>query len=433
MVSSGVPAPDGDLSSMPDSASLPRLLYLCQEFPFPVNHGGRVDTYRRLRALADRGVPMCLVGWAEWADQGRSGPHTTDLDAISTDWHALPYARSFGQRLRQLSRVLDRPSLVLTRELQAASYQALRSAARAFRPDLVFVDAVFAADLGRRLAGDLGVPWVLRSHNREYDYFRRQLAVESTWRGWLRTRARLNGLREFERGAFAAAARVFDISADDLEAWRAEGLRNGVWLPPLRSPGREVASGTGRHEPVWDLGFVGNLYMANNVAGVTWLVDAVMPAVRAARPGTSLVIAGSRPTPALRSALEGRAGITLLPDVDDPDAVLAGCRVLLNPTATGSGVAMKAIDMLMSGQPIVTTPQGVQGLPGDVRACFRVADGAASFAESILAALAAPQVDHEARAAARRHFGPEAIDRLIAELAAVVEEAAEGTVRRAAA
>jgi hypothetical protein len=432
MVSAGAPPPDCDTFPMPDPASLPRLLYLCQEFPFPVNHGGRVDTYRRLRALADRGVPMCLVGWAEWAGQGRPGPYATELDALSTDWHVLPYARSAGQRLRQLRRVFDRPALVLTRELDAQRYGTLAAAARAFRPDVVFVDAVFAADLGRRLAIELGVPWVLRSHNREYDYFRRQLAVESTWRGWLRTRARLSGLRGFEQGAFAGAARVFDISADDLAAWRTEGLRNGVWLPPLRSPGRD-APAPAPAEPAWDLGFVGNLYMANNVAGVTWLVDAVLPAVRAVRPATTLVIAGSRPTPALRAALEGRPGVTLLPDVDDPDAVLAACRVLLNPTATGSGVAMKAIDMLMSERPIVTTSQGVQGLPDDVRRCFLVADGAEPFAARVLEALGAPHVDREARAAARRHFGPEAIDRLLAELVTVVDEAGGATVRRKAA
>lgn len=417
---------------MPDPAPLPRLLYLCQEYPFPVNHGGRVDTWRRLRALADRGVPMCLAGWAEWAAEGRHNAHAAELDALSTDWHVLPYARSAGRRLRQLRHALDRPALVLTRELDAARYGALRSAARAFAPQAVFVDAVFAADLGRRLAGDLGIPWVLRSHNREYDYFRRQLAVESTWRGWLRTRARLSGLRDFERQAFAGAARVFDISADDLETWRAEGLRNGVWLPPLRSPGRDVPA-VAAVEPAWDLGFVGNLYMANNVAGVTWLVDEVLPAVRAARPGTTLVIAGSRPGSELRAALDGRPGVTLLPDVDDPDAILAACRVLLNPTATGSGVAMKAVDMLMSTRPIVTTTQGVQGLPDDVRRCFRVADGTDAFSAQILEALAAPQVDLEARAAARRHFGPQAIDRLLAELSAVIDEAARPPVRRTAA
>src|SRR5690606_34806811 len=126
-------------------------------------------------------------------------------------------------------------------------------------------------------------------------------------------------------------------------------------------------------------------------------------------PQATVVIAGSKPIPAVVDAVSRAGGATLLADVPDPSAVLASARVLVNPVLVGSGVMLKLIDMLMTDKPIVTTPQGAAGLPDDVLTTLRVAADAGAFAGELAAAIEDDRIDGALRSSSRAHFSPAAI------------------------
>ncbi len=149
--------------------------------------------------------------------------------------------------------------------------------------------------------------------------------------------------------------------------------------------------------------------MPNNVQGVVWLLEEVLPLLRREHPQATVVVAGSKPVSAVTDAVSRADGVTLLADVPDPAAVLASARVLVNPVLVGSGVMLKLIDMLMTDKPIVTTPQGAAGLPDDVLTTLRVAADAPAFAGQLAAALKDDHIDAALRRKSRAHFSPEAI------------------------
>jgi hypothetical protein len=101
-------------------------------------------------------------------------------------------------------------------------------------------------------------------------------------------------------------------------------------------------------------------------------------------------------------------GVELRADFDDPMTTMLDAAVLVNPMLTGSGVALKTVDMLRSARPVVSTPRGCAGLPEDVTALIKVAHTSQEFAEMISESLkhTAPRVDQQDLVAER--FGPAA-------------------------
>ena len=119
------------------------------------------------------------------------------------------------------------------------------------------------------------------------------------------------------------------------------------------------------HTPVGnDLLFVGGYAHRPNQDAALWLVNEILPPIRAAVPNARLILAGSDPTPAIIAL----AGESIVVTGRISDEVLldlyASSRLVLAPLRFGAGVKGKVVEALSSGVPLVTTRTGAQGLPG---------------------------------------------------------------------
>lgn len=93
------------------------------------------------------------------------------------------------------------------------------------------------------------------------------------------------------------------------------------------------------------------------------LADDLWPRVRAEVPDARLVLAG-RGTEALR--LPDGSGGAVLGEVDSAVDVLRSFSVLVYPLSRGSGMKVKVLEAMALGVPVVTTPEGAEGIgPSD--------------------------------------------------------------------
>lgn len=361
-----------------------RVTLVAFEIPYPPDHGGRLDVWRRMAAMARMGVDIQLIGW-------RKNPLGTAEEAIlrrhARVVHVLPFRGGLlGAAVRALA--LTRVPLEVTSRISfGRSWQQLKESVKEFRPHLVIADQLHSGAIALPLNAELGLPLVYRSHNIEHRYWTRMRKSAQGFDKFLRSLSLLH-LRSYELTMLRRCDAFFDISATDLAIWRDLGFSHGSVLPPLIEFPEPISNGSGASEPDHDVVFLGNLHSANNVAGVLWFLRKVMPILRDAVPDVRVLIAGSRPVEALVKACAGTRNVRLLANPDQAAAVYRSGRVLINPVATGSGVALKSLDMLVAARPIVSVSQGVVGLPKDALAAFRVADGAKPFAEAIGRALA---------------------------------------------
>lgn len=402
-----------------------RLVVFASDVPFPPNRGGRADVWRRLLALKRLGHDLMLVCWHAPGSQPTAEQLQAITSAVST-LRCFPTRRGPAEALARLRWLLQMPSHVAARRLQPAQREELWAEMRRFGADAVWAEGAYPADEARRAAHALKLPWFYRSHNIEHLYMARQAGAAVGWRDRVAWRAACIGLQSFERRAMGDAAWVYDISLDDLNWWRARGVENISWLPPLAEAAL-CDETPGSHHPEVDVVFLGNLTTPNNLRGVQWLLTEIVPLLRRARPALTVRIAGSNPGVGVRTWCED-ACAELLPNPADALAVYRSARVLVNPVRTGSGTHLKAVEMLFTDAPIVSTTQGVQGLPDEARRHFRVSDDAAGFAAAVLRALDEEIPDPLDRSAARRLFG---LDGLQAALAAAGRNGGELSLQTA--
>ncbi|MDR3427050.1 glycosyltransferase family 4 protein [Silvimonas sp.] len=368
-----------------------RLTFICAQLPYPPNHGGTVDMWRRVCALHDAGVKLRIVCWhqAEAGDP-ELAENLARIREKAESVVVFPFQTGLASKLPRLARLLTLPWAASARSLSEQAYAAVLGSERAAAVDAVWLDGLYGGDLALKLAHALQRPLFYRSHNIEHRYTRYQLNSAHGMREQAHWLLRNCNVEHFERRVLREAEAFFDISVDDLAYWRACGFTHGHWLPTLVD--QEMAarlSAPVSRAPEFDVGYLGNLFMPNNVFGISWFIEQVVPTLLQRNPALRIFIAGSRPNERIRALLTAVPQITLIESPPDAAMVLRNAKVLINPVFAGSGVNVKSVEMLFTPAALVSTPQGLAGLPENVAACFQVATEADAFAQAIQNALQA--------------------------------------------
>jgi hypothetical protein len=383
-----------------------KIAHILHEFPYPPNHGIKCDMARRLEAFHALGHRVFAVSWiSAGADEPPSPEMRERLRAITAGQAVLTIGGDLGTKLRRIANLSRYPSYVASRIPSRAEREALIAQIAAFDPDLIWLEGVHPAWLAMELQQRLGRPLAYRSHNIEHQYLAEQARLATSPRRKLALWAGTMGLGRVERKLHARASHVFDISSDDLRFWRSAGLVNNSCLPTQPDPAI-LATIDSRAPRDIDLLFLGGLYSPNNIAGLRWFLQSIYPAIRAEIPDVGLTIAGRDPDPELARAVSD-AGATLIGNPPEAAPLFARARVTINPILHGSGVNIKTIDMLATGQPVITTSKGARGLPEGLQAELDITDTPEAFAGRAIAAVRA------ARAGAAAQDRRALIDRLM--------------------
>lgn len=405
----------------PTQSSPLRISVVAMEIPYPPVHGGRVDIWRRLKALKRVGVEVQLICWS---------PTVPDAATMATlreqvsDIYLLNYPRGLWGNLRRLWDLLRYPLEITSRLVRGKDLQRLQRAVAAFRPHVMMADHVHCGVVAHPISQALQVPMIVRSHDIEHLHYRELMRTAPDLKSKVMRFFSQNHLEAYEKGMFRRCLAFYDISAADLEFWQQQGYKNGYFLPPLidladlDTTARLNAAAPPTFE--YDAVFLGNLRTDNNVAGVLWFLEQVMPLLRSQRPDIRVAIAGSNPVDRIVQACDRTPNVVLLPNPPDAAAVYRSGRACIDPVAVGRGVSLKSLDMLAAGRPIVSFAKGTSGLPESVKIYFHVADDAPSFASAILDCLdrdGAASPDPDLLAA---ELGDVAIERFVRQLSTLL-------------
>lgn len=391
-----------------------RILVCSPHVPFPPVGGGRADVWRRIEAFVRLGHEVMLLH--QYESRGPRAPlpqHFDGMDEVLTARFSFPIKRSKSRTVRQLLGIRRLPWHIAKAVPSGTDKTSADAQIRAFGPDLIWLEGPWLGEIARLYSVELGVPLAYRSHNIEHLYLARQARASQSKRNQIAWRLATVGLKQYELTAMRSAGGVFDISLDDMKFWQDQEVSNIGWLPPLP----ELALADPPTERVnSEVLFVGGLRLPNNVSGVNWLVDDVLPILHEARPDLILTIVGSGPAADLRKQLEDNPSVRTHFDVPSVNPYLFGAKVLVNPVSIGSGVQLKMLDMLMTDAPIVTRSQGSRGLPDLCTSQFEVADTKEEFASSILQGLEGAELDAGARQRARSLFTLDAVKAALASM-----------------
>ena len=209
------------------------------------------------------------------------------------------------------------------------------------------------------------------------------LMEESVGRGvlkriWLRRTAHI--IRAKVGSLNADVDHVLFVSEED----RIEFLKLGIsgHVIPVSVPNVRISK-TVHEDHGFRLVFLGGLNWWPNLDGLKWFIREVLPTVRSAIPEVELTVIG---TVAATFALPKDPKVHLIGHVDSLHEELCKADLGVIPVAGGTGVKIKALDMLSVGLPIVAFRNGVRGTSG-VRAGAIIVDDADDFAQAIVSLL----------------------------------------------
>jgi glycosyltransferase involved in cell wall biosynthesis len=377
--------------------------------PFlPANGGGEREHLGFVRAAARAGCLALLVV-----------PGAAEQDV-------LIYQREFGDVPVVVTGRRTSPLMLLhpTKPYVVASRPAPRwLAARvaALAPDAtgVVVFSYKSRELGEVIARGLGLPAVLRQHNREGAYHRSLAGGTPGPRGFALAWEAMRIERD-ERALGHAdwLAGTADISAEDAAWRRSTGARNVVHVPPFALDLGSATRPDGPNGPVGDADaleaasgeddvarvlFLGTLDTSTNTDAIGWFTDNVWPRVCEGHPTVVLEVVGRAPSDQLRGRLAAVPRLTLAADVPDVRPYLARATVAINPAVSGSGVNIKLIEYLDAAIPLVSTSLATRGLPLRPGVDLEVQDDANGFAEAVLRLLRDPETARAMAARGQNH------------------------------
>lgn len=388
----------------------PKLLFLSQTLPYPLDSGVAIRTYNVLRLLARTFdvTALCFYRWKGGAARAHLDGSLAALNRVApTEIFPIEQEHSRGRYLWDHAR-----SVVTDRVYTRYAYDSSRFAGRlaeiraATTFDLVHADSM---DLSCYLDGLADTPLVCVHHNVESALLRRRGSVEpSRWRrAYLRYQARL--MEQEERRWCPRVGLNVAVSEADAALLRdlAPGSRvavvpNGVDLDYYRPQ-------AGRADGIVYLG--GTTWFPNRDA-LGYFCEAILPEVRR-RAGPVNVRWVGHATDAERRHYAERHGVELtgyVPDVR-PYVRDAACSVV--PLRVGGGTRLKILDLWAMGKPVISTAIGCEGLEAVDGDNILVRDEPAAFAEAVCATLGDAslrgRLGASARATVERTYGWEAI------------------------
>jgi glycosyltransferase involved in cell wall biosynthesis len=349
-----------------------KILVAATQPPVPPINGVRLPLLRLAHGFAGRGHDVLLLALAD-AEERRA--------EVPAHWRLLPGAPRATSTRRALwlarATVSGRPMRV--DDVAAALRPAIERQLDDFAPDVFFGVGFELAALPR-----LACPSVLAVLDAVHLNVRAQAAAATGIRRMLFDRE-ARRVRRFEANGYGRFDRVVVVSPQDGTALRelnphlhVDVIPNGVDAEEYRpiadvdpTPGRLLLHGTMDYEP--------------NVRAAEFLVDDVLPLVRAEHAAAHVVVVGRSPSKRVR-ALEG-PHVTVTGEVDEVGPWLSSAAVYVCPMVTGTGVKNKLLEAMASERACVVTSLALRGLTAEPGRDLLVGADAAGLAASISALL----------------------------------------------
>lgn len=385
-----------------------KILQLCKKFPYPLKDGESVAIYNMAKGLSAAGAEIhlfCVNTLKHFFDPTKLpsayNPYTT-ITTVTLDTSVT--------RTGALFNLFSRKSYHVERFYSKKVSHALSKLLAHEKFDIVQIEGVHLAGYGALVRQRTTARVALRAHNLEFQIWER-IAVRTKpgLKRWY-IRYLTKKLKAYEIACLMDTDFLVPISRQDLQQFESLGYEGQHCLCPIGiDPGEYLPSPPKSDN--FSVYFLGSLDWLPNLEGIQWFVSEVWPIFLQRHPSASLHLAG-RNTPDWMFSLSGK-GICVHGEVPDAIEYMNQYAVMVVPLFSGSGMRAKIIEAMALGRTVVTTPLGLEGIPGQDGVSVCLASTAEEFVVQLERLLRDPQrsvqIGQAGRSLVLDHFRADAI------------------------
>lgn len=335
--------------------STKKILIIANDFPYPPNHGARVDLFEKIVALKNLEFEITLIA--------------TYRDKIATQ--DLDFMRQIVTHLFLLKRQTG-----ITRLFSFKPYQVT---SRSNRTELfgiiekiknnIFDFCIIEGHACFTIAQELHQYVVilksyLRIHNDEKIYFKQLAKATNNYFLKLFYLSESIKFSFYEKKIFQSnlLEALLHISSNELVNYRTQYPdMNHLFLPACINLENMTPYENKSSKKVL---FIGSLFMPNNQEGLVWYLDKVHPQIIKFFGNYTFIIAGNTKGMNLKKFKKFLSKYTHIEFHDSPESLsefYKEASLFINPMFSGTGVKLKTINAITEGVSIVSTSIGVEG------------------------------------------------------------------------
>lgn len=304
------------------------------DVPCPVNYGGVIDVFFKLKALVERGFNVHFHCF----EYGRE--HSERLEALCVETHYYKRDMSLGNLFSKKPFIVtSRISEDLIKDLLKDDYPILLEGLHTCG---VLLDPRME---GRKI--------FVRAHNLEHEYYRYLADTEKSLRKRVFLKIEARKLRKFEP-ILAKATGIFAISNKDYDYFKQ--FYNNVYLIPAYAGFDKVDVLEGQGDFVL---YHGKLDVSENYNAAEFLIKNVFKGT-----DIKLKIAGMNPPSHLVRCAVAEPNVELIenPEDDDLQDLIRNAHINILVTTQSTGLKLKLLNALFNGRYCVVNDKMVEGL-----------------------------------------------------------------------
>lgn len=356
-----------------------KILFLCKKFPYPLKDGESIAVSNLCKELKALGCDISLLSMntsKHYSDPSALPPaynyfttiHTIDIDNSIRPWKAV-------------ASIVSGESYHIRRFKSGAFRDKLIEILKQNTFDIIQLETLYLAPYIDTIREFSNARIVMRAHNVEHEIWERITRntgsnIRKFYLAYLTRK-----LKAYEIGQFTAYDYLVTLTERDLKQFKEKGYINGASSAPIgfdteTYPYRQPSFG-----PEMSICFIGSLDWRPNMEGLEWFLAKCWPSIHARWPKISLHIAG-RNTPL--SLLNLRLpNVTIHGEVADAAEFINTHAAMIVPLFSGSGMRVKIAEGMILGKVIITTSLGKEGIEGEHKQHFLVADDENQFMQAI--------------------------------------------------
>ncbi len=353
--------------------------------PYPPNKGEKIRAFHILRHLAQR--HRIYLGC--FVDDPRDWRHVGELQALCAETHFEPLNPTRAT-IRAALGFLKRSSLSPAYFYKRQFEHWVGDMVNEHKPEAA---VIYSSVMAQYLTGHLSqfTTVVLDFVDMDSEKWRQYAQTKAWPMSWVYRREATKLLaydRQWAQLASSctfvseAEAQLFRNAAPEL-AGKTHAIANGV-DSEFFTPDAVPAFDTDCQDPL--VVFTGTMDYWPNEDAAIWFANDILPKVRQTYPKTRFYIVGAHPSRDVRS-LATLEGVEVTGPVDDVRPYLVRADVVVVPMRLARGIQNKVLEGMAMGKPVVTTPEGLEGIEARPGEHLLVAEGADAFVEAILVAV----------------------------------------------
>ncbi len=325
------------------------------EVPWPVDYGGVVDLFYKIKALHQLGINIHLHCFTH-----ERGPQE-ELNKYCASVKYYPRKKSLSRFSFSLPFIVNsRVSEELLSDLQKDNHPVLLEGIHCTHP-------LFKNQLRNRIV-------LVRLHNAEFEYYRQLAKQESNRFKKLYFLHESRLLKKYEQ-AIADKAIFLAVSKQDVAIYQQQFNAKHIHYLPVFLP---YTLAVGKEGKGCFCLYHGNLSINENERAAIWLLEKVFD-----KTTIPFVIAGKDPSKKLQRLAHAHPHTCMVVNPGDKELqdLIAKAHVNILPSFNNTGVKLKLLNALFNGRHCLVNPAAVSG--SDLEAYCHIANDASSFQQKV--------------------------------------------------